>query len=362
MLVNLLRNNLVDLPTNGYLNYYWCSGFAIGFFLVIQVVSGIMLSLFYVANENISFSVVMEDITNSLLIGWLIRYAHVWGVSFIFLIFIIHMGRALYYSSYTKVGLWNVGFVLYLLMMVNAFLGYVLPWHQMSYWAATVLTSVIQSVPYVGNIIYIYIVGGFAVTNLTLVRFFALHVILAFVILGLVVVHLAYLHYNGSNNSLFSSSGYTDVVRFHSYYTNKDLFVVSGGLVLFIFILLYCPNLALDEEGFIAGDPMVTPANIKPEWYFLFFYAMLRSVSSKLGGLIFVIIFLILLWLPTNNSSCVYSVSRQVLFWLFACDLLFLSYLGACPSSFPYVILGQLASTFMILILFCYKFFWINNV
>nr|AFD18238.1 cytochrome b [Pseudorhabdosynochus yangjiangensis] len=362
MLIKIIRNNLVDLPTNAYLNYYWCSGFMIGVFLVIQVVSGIMLSLFYVADENVSFSVVMEDITNGLFINWLIRYSHVWGVSFIFLIFIVHMGRAVYYSSYTKVGVWNVGFILYLLMMVEAFLGYILPWHQMSYWAATVLTSIIQSVPYVGNFIYTHIVGGFAVTNITLVRFFALHVILAFVILGLMIVHLMYLHYNGSNNSLFSSSGYTDVVRFHSYYTSKDLFVLMCMLSFFVFCMFFIPDLVLDEEGFIAGDPMVTPVTIKPEWYFLIYYAMLRSVSSKIGGLVLVIIFLALLWLPSPNSSSIYAVLRQYLFWIFSGFVIMLSYLGACPASFPYIILSQLGSGIILIIIFCYKFFWINKV
>nr|AXR86357.1 cytochrome b [Lamellodiscus spari] len=362
MLIKLFRQNLTDLPTNGYLNYYWCSGFVIGMFLAIQIVSGIFLSLLYVADENLSFGVVMVDLTNGLFINWLIRYSHIWGVSFIFLVFIVHMGRALYYSSYTKVGLWNVGFIIYLMMMVEAFLGYILPWHQMSYWAATVLTSIIQSVPYVGNFLYMFIVGGFAVTNVTLVRFFALHVILAFAILGLAVVHLAYLHHSGSNNSLFLNSGYTDTVRFHSYYSNKDFFVLSFCITLFIFFLFYLPNLVLDEEGFIAADPMVTPVTIKPEWYFLFFYAMLRSVSSKVGGLIFVLTFLILLWLPSNNSSCTYNILRQMLYWCFAGTLLMLSYLGACPSSYPYIILAQLSSILATVAIFLFKIFWQNNV
>nr|UEN67856.1 cytochrome b [Rhabdosynochus viridisi] len=362
MLLTIFRRNLVDLPTNAYLNYYWCSGFMLGSFMVIQIVSGIILSLMYVADENLSFSVVMEDITNGLLINWFIRYFHVWGVSFIFIIFSVHMGRALYYSSYTKIGVWNVGFIIYLLMMVEAFLGYILPWHQMSYWAATVLTSIMQSIPYVGNLLFMYIVGGFAVTNVTLVRFFALHVILAFIIVGFLLLHLMFLHSEGSNNSLFSSSGYTDSVRFHSYYTNKDFFSLCFLVTIFLFIILVSPNLVLDEEGFIAGDPMVTPATIKPEWYFLFYYAMLRSVSSKIGGLILVLVFLLLLWLPTNNSSSVYSISRQYIFWFFVAVLILMSYLGACPASFPFIIISQIGSLLMLILTFCYKYFWQNII
>lgn len=358
MLLKTFRGKLVDLPTNSYLNYYWCSGFVIGMFLAIQIARGIILSLFYVADENMRFGVVMEELTKGLLINWLVRYMHIWGVRFIFLVFIIHMGRALYYSRYTKVGLWKVGFVLYLLMMVEAFLGYILPWHQMSYWAATVLTSIIQRVPYIGEVAYSYIVGGFAVTKVTLVRFFALHVILAFVIVGFVFLHLAYLHFKGSKNRLFLHSGYTDVVRFHSYYSKKDFFVLRAGITLFFFIIFYAPNLALDEEGFIAGDPMVTPTKIKPEWYFLFFYAMLRSVRSKVGGLIFVIFFLFLFWVPTNNSSCVYSIIRQMLFWCIGGTLLLLRYLGACPSTFPYIVLAQIGRILIVVFMFCYKFFW----
>nr|YP_006460023.1 cytochrome b [Tetrancistrum nebulosi]ADN44059.1 cytochrome b [Tetrancistrum nebulosi] len=356
-MLNLLRGNLLDLPTNSSLSYYWCSGFMISGFLVIQLVSGIILSLLYVADVNLSFPCVME-ITNDSMFSWVVRYLHIWGVSFIFILFSVHMGRALYYSSYTKVPLWNVGFILYLLMMVEAFLGYILPWHQMSYWAATVLTSVVQSVPLIGGTLYTFIVGGFSVTNVTLVRVFAAHVVLAFIIVGASIIHLFYLHKVGSNNSLFLPSGYTDVVYFHSYYTNKDLFCLFSLVCLCFILIFVSPDLVLDVESYLQADPLVTPASIKPEWYFLFYYAMLRSVSSKIGGLILVIVFLFMLWLPTNNYSCNYFLARQGLYWVIVTQLLLLSYLGACAPEDPYVIISQVSSFISVFSLILYKGFW----
>nr|QJD07081.1 cytochrome b [Ancyrocephalus mogurndae] len=354
-MLNLFRSNIVDLPTNSSLNYYWCSGFMISGFLALQIVSGILLSLLYVADSNLSFSCVMS-ITNDALFSWVVRYVHIWGVTFIFLVFSIHMGRALYYGSYSKRAVWNVGFVLYLLMMVEAFLGYILPWHQMSYWAATVLTSVVQSVPVVGPLFYTYIVGGFSVTNTTLVRVFAAHVVLALVIVAFSVIHLFYLHKSGSNNSLFAPSGYTDVVAFHGYYTNKDLFCLAALYSVCLALIFYSPDAVIDVEAYLQADSLVTPSAIKPEWYFLFFYAMLRSVSSKIGGLVLVIIFLFVLWLPTKGQSCSYSVIRQVAFWSLASQLILLSYLGACSPESPYVAVSQVSSLLTIVCITVIKF------
>nr|YP_011008461.1 cytochrome b [Dactylogyrus tuba]WCF76305.1 cytochrome b [Dactylogyrus tuba] len=356
-MIKLVRGNLIDLPTNASLNYYWCSGFMISGFLAVQIVSGIILSLLYVADTGLSFPCVME-LTSDSLFSWAVRYAHVWSVSFIFIVFSVHMGRALYYSSYTKVPVWNVGFILYLLMMVEAFLGYILPWHQMSYWAATVLTSVVQSVPLVGEKLYTFIVGGFGVTNVTLMRVFAAHVVLAFVIIGFALIHLFYLHKTGSNNSLFLTNGYSDVVHFHSYYSNKDLYCLLFLYTLCASLVFYSPDLILDVESYLHADPMVTPASIKPEWYFLFYYAMLRSVSSKIGGLVLVVVFLFLLWIPTNNHSCAYHPSRQILFWLIVSQLVLLSYLGACAPEDPYVVVSQVSSFITVCSLLAYKGGW----
>nr|UDU84918.1 cytochrome b [Glypthelmins quieta] len=356
-MLSLVRRNVVDLPTNLSLSYFWCGGFMISCFLVIQVVSGVILSFLYAADSGYSFSCVL-DFTSESLFVWLVRYFHVWGVTFIFVLMFVHMGRSLYYSSYTKLGVWNVGFILYLLMMVEAFLGYVLPWHQMSYWAATVLTSILNSIPVLGGSLYEFIVGGFGVTNATLVRMFSAHVCLAFLILGLSVMHLFYLHKGGSNNPLFVSGGYSDVVLFHSYFTNKDGFILMVLLTLFCGFMLISPDLVLDVESYIEADPMVTPVSIKPEWYFLAFYAMLRSIESKLGGLILVVIFLFILWLPTYNNSCSYYIVRQFVFWCGCALFVLLSYLGACHPEFPYIIISKVSSLLIIFSLVLFKGLW----
>nr|YP_009139756.1 cytochrome b [Ogmocotyle sikae]AKG49753.1 cytochrome b [Ogmocotyle sikae] len=356
-MLSLVRNNVVDLPTNLSLSYFWCSGFMISAFLVFQVVSGVILSFLYVADYNLSFGCVV-DFTNEGLFVWLVRYMHIWGVSFIFVLLFVHMGRALYYSSYSKLGVWNVGFVLYILMMVEAFLGYILPWHQMSYWAATVLTSIVNSVPFVGTSLYSFIVGGFSVTNVTLVRVFSAHVCLAFIIIGLSVVHLFYLHKSGSNNPLFVKGGYSDVVLFHSFFTAKDGFVLMFLLSVVCFFMLFLPDSVLDVESFIEADSLVTPESIKPEWYFLAFYAMLRSISSKIGGLVLVIVFLFVLWLPTHNQSCSYSVLRQYVFWSIVSVFLLLSYLGACHPEYPYVDISKIFSLGLVVLLVMFKALW----
>nr|AYH51352.1 cytochrome b [Alaria americana] len=356
-MVSVVRSNVMDLPTNLSLSYFWCSGFMISSFLMVQVISGVILSLMYVADSFLSFGCVL-DLTMESLFVWFVRYFHIWGVTFIFLLFLAHMGRALYYSSYSKLGVWNVGFVLYLLMMVEAFLGYMLPWHQMSYWAATVLTSIISSIPYFGPSIYKFVVGGFSVTNVTLVRVFSAHVCLAFVMLGFSVIHLFYLHKSGSNNPLFVSNGYSDVVFFHSYFTTKDGYLLVFLLLVCCSFLLYSPDGVLDVESYIEADPLVTPVSMKPEWYFLAFYAMLRSVESKVGGLVLVLLFLLVLWLPTVNSPSPYSVARQFLFWFMVVLFILLSYLGACHPEFPFVIMSKVASLLMVFSVLMYKSLW----
>jgi len=336
-MLRIAKNKVYDLPTNRGLNYYWCRGFVLSGTIIIQIVTGMILSLLYVADQNLRFGVVMGFRKEEISL-WLVRYFHIWGARRIFFIMFIHMGRGLYYGRFQKGFLWRVGFILYLLMMVEAFLGYILPWHQMSYWAATVLTGVVQSVPVVGGVVYKYIVGGFGVTNVTLVRMFAAHVILAFVILGLIIVHLFYLHKQGSNNSLRLKNGYRDSVYFHHYYSIKDLLRVVSFVGLIILGMFLFPDSVLDSEAYLSVDPMTTPVNIKPEWYFLFYYAMLRSIRSKVGGLVLVITFLFIFWLPFSKkkSGSSYRLYYQVKFWLIIRCLVVLSYLGACHPEWPY--------------------------
>nr|AKC58416.1 cytochrome b [Eurytrema pancreaticum] len=357
-MLSLIRSNVFDLPTNISLSYWWCSGFMISGFMVLQIISGMVLSFLYVCGSELSFACVMS-LTNECLYTWLIRYSHIWGVTFIFIFIFVHIGRALYYSSYSKYSVWNVGFLLYLLMMVEAFLGYILPWHQMSYWAATVLTSVIDSIPVVGSSVYRFIVGGFSVGEATLIRVFSAHICLAFLIIGLSVLHLFYLHKEGSNNPLFISLGYGDVVMFHSYFTVKDGFAFVVSLFLYVGFMWLCPDLIVDTEAYIMANPLVTPVSIKPEWYFLPFYAMLRSVESKIGGLLLVLLFLFLLWLPTYNEACCYYDLRQLMFWFIVSSFFLLGYIGACHPEFPYVFVGKVFSLLLILLLAMFKGTWI---
>lgn len=360
-MLSLIRSNVVDLPTKYSLSYYWCSGFMISIFMVVQVLTGVILSFLYVADSELSFHCVM-DLTNDSFFTWCIRYWHIWGVTIIFILFFVHMGRALYYSSYTKKGVWKVGFILYLLTMAEAFLGYILPWHQMSYWAATVLTAIVQSLPVFGPSLYKYVVGGFSVTKVTLVRVFSAHVCLGFVILGLMVIHLFYLHKAGSKNPLFSSFGYGDVVYFHSYFTVKDFFMLVVIRLFFLLFLLYCPDMVVDSEGYLAADVLTTPVRIKPEWYFLIYYAMLRSVDSKIGGLVLVVSLLFFIWVPSFNSSSSYSILRQFVFWSM-CSLFFsLTYLGACHPEYPYLAICKMFSFMIISLMFIFKLFWSARV
>nr|UFQ88442.1 cytochrome b [Rhinebothrium sp. LRP 10407] len=356
-MINLIRSNLVDLPTNYSISYYWCSGFMISAFMVFQIVTGIVLSLLYVADVQLSFQCVM-DLTNDSFFTWCVRYWHIWGVTVLFILFFVHMGRALYYSSYTKKGVWNVGFILYLLTMAEAFMGYVLPWHQMSYWAATVLTSIVQSVPLIGPTLYKYVVGGFSVTNVTLVRVFSAHVCLGFVIVGLMLLHLFYLHKSGSNNPLFLSKGYGDVVFFHSYFTVKDFFCLVVLSFFIVYFLFWSPDLVVDTEGYLEADPLTTPVNIKPEWYFLIYYAMLRSIDSKIGGLVLVLALLFFLWVPTYNHSCCYWYGRQVVFWFLVSMFFSLTYLGACHPEYPYLVVCKMFSLAIVALMFIFKLLW----
>nr|QRV61252.1 cytochrome b [Tanaisia sp. SS-2020] len=353
----LLVLNLFDLPVSVGLNYWWCGGFMLGSFLVAQVASGFVLSCFYSPGVG-SFEAVVGLLGEDLYL-WLVRYFHIWGVTFIFGWLYIHMARSLYYSSYVKKGVWNVGFVLYLIMMVEAFLGYVLPWHQMSYWAATALTSDASSVPFVGGMVYEFVVGGFSVTSLFLSRAYSAHICMGFILLGLSVVHLFYLHDKGSNDPISVGGSYGDAVRFHSFFTFKDGLVLGWSVWFFVGALWYSPDGLTDCAGYLEADPLVTPLSIKPEWYFLIFYAMLRSVDSKVGGLVLVVGFLFLLWLPSCNLSCVYEIARQYAFWFWVSSFFSLTYLGACHPEFPYSGLSLFYSGVVVLLVFLYKVFWV---
>lgn len=356
-MINMLRRNLIDLPTNYSLNYYWCSGFMISAFMVTQIVTGVILSFLYVADATIRFYTVMSASKDSFYV-WCLRYWHMWGVKILFFLFFMHMCRALYYSSYSKRGVWKVGFILYLLLMGEAFTGYILPWHQMSYWAATVLTSVAERLPIFGPTLYKYVVGGFSVTGSTLIRVFSVHVCLGFVMLGLMILHLFYLHKVGRNNPLFSSSSFSDLVFFHSYFRVKDFmcFVFCCGFLMFV--LFYSPDALIDIEAYLEADPMNTPVSIKPEWYFLMFYAILRCIKSKLGGLALIVSFLFFLWVPTYNQSSAYFIGRQLIFWFIISLFVSLVYLGGCHPEYPYLTVCQMFRVLIVAFMFLFKLCW----
>nr|YP_007891019.1 cytochrome b [Echinococcus felidis]ABU46384.1 cytochrome b [Echinococcus felidis]BAN15703.1 cytochrome b [Echinococcus felidis] len=355
-MIVLFRRNLIDLPINYSLNYYWSSGFVLSMFMVLQIITGVLLSFVYVADFMCSFFMVM-NLSNDSFFTWCLRYWHMVGVNVLFILLFFHMGMALYYGSYVKKGVWNVGFMLYLLVMGEAFTGYILPWHQMSYWAATVITSIVDSLPIVGSIIYKYVVGGFSVSGDTLIRVFSVHICLGFIIFGLMVVHLFYLHSSGSSNPLFSFHSFNDLVCFHSYFTVKDFvsFLVICSLV--VFWLFFVPDLLVDIESYLEADYLNTPVSIKPEWYFLAFYAILRCINSKIGGLLLIVSFIFFLWVPTDGSSSVYSMCRQVNFWLIVSLFLSLTYLGGCHPEYPYLIVCQLFSVMMVLMMLIFKLY-----
>nr|BAF56559.1 cytochrome b [Echinococcus canadensis] len=355
-MIVLFRRNLIDLPINYSLNYYWSSGFVLSMFMILQIFTGVLLSFLYVADFMCSFFMVM-NLSNDSFFTWCLRYWHMIGVNVLFILLFFHMGMALYYGSYVKKGVWNVGFVLYLLVMGEAFTGYILPWHQMSYWAATVLTSIVDSLPIVGPIVYKYVVGGFSVSGITLIRVLSVHICLGFVILGLMVVHLFYLHKVGNGNPLFSFYSFNDLVYFHSYFSIKDLvlFLVTCSLV--VFWLFFVPDLLVDIEAYLEADYLNTPVSIKPEWYFLAFYAILRCINSKIGGLLLIVSFVFLLWIPTEGGSSVYSIWRQINFWLIVSLFLSLTYLGSCHPEYPYLVVCQLFSVIMVLMMLVFKLY-----
>lgn len=358
-MISIIRRKLIDLPTKYSLNYYWCSGFVLSAFVVVQILSGVLLSFLYVASGFGSFFVIV-NLTNDSFFTWCLRYWHIWGVTMIFVLLFVHMARALYYSSYMKVGAWNVGFLLYLLMMVEAFTGYVLPWHQMSYWAATVLTSIIYSIPVVGDILFMYIVGGFSIRNDRLTRMFSVHVCLGFIILILMIVHLFYLHLSGSNNPLCCLS-FRDVIYFHSYFTVKDFMVFVVMVLITFCCLLLDPDMLVGIDSYLEAKSMSTPVRIKPEWYFLVFFSMLRCIESKVGGITIILSFLFFLWFPTCNYASTYSLSRQLMFWSIVCLFLVMTYLGSRHPEYPYLDVCRVFSFLSVTFMFIFKLFWVDR-
>jgi len=350
----VVNNHLIDYPSPINLSYAWSFGSLAGMCLVIQLVTGIFLAMHYTPHIDLAFSSV-EHIMRDVNGGWLIRYMHANGASMFFIVVYSHLFRGLYYGSYIspREHLWCSGVVIFLLMMATAFMGYVLPWGQMSFWGATVITNLFSAIPVVGPSIVDWLWGGFCVDNATLNRFFSLHFVLPFLIAGLVIVHLALLHKDGSNNPLGIDSS-SDKISFYPYFYVKDLFSFMCLIVFFSTLLFYYPNLLGHPDNYIPADPMVTPAHIVPEWYFLPFYAILRSIPDKLGGVAAMGgAIVILLFLPFINTSKVRSSTFRpifrICFWFLFADFLLLGWIGQEVVEEPFVLIGQLGTVFYFL-------------
>ena len=339
-LIKILNSTLVDLPSPANLSVNWNYGSLLGLILVIQLITGIVLATRFSGHSDLSFESVIL-IYQDASYGWLLRLVHSTGASFFFLFLYLHIGRGLYYGSYVFPEVWNIGVLVYLILMGTAFLGYVLPWGQMSYWAATVITNLLSAIPYLGGYLVQWVWGGFAVANPTLTRFFALHYLLPFVVVFLVVLHLFYLHLYGSSNPLGITSN-SNKVPFHYYYSVKDTFVFFLFFFIFIVFTLKYGYVFMDAENFIPANPLVTPTHIQPEWYFLFAYAILRSIPNKLGGVAALLLSVVFLFFFTVSSSKLlfsgfnFSPLARLVFWSFVSVFLLLTWLGRCPAEDPY--------------------------
>ncbi len=362
----MLDKEYGTFPTPRNFNYLWNFGALAMFMLITMIASGIFLAMEYTPSTDHAFGSV-ERIMRDVNFGWFLRYLHANGASFFFIVVYVHIFRGMYYGSYKKPRelLWIMGVIILLLMMATAFMGYVLPWGQMSFWGATVITNLFSAIPMVGNSIVTWLIGGFSVDNPTLNRFFALHFLLPFVIIGVVFLHVAALHVSGSNNPLgIEPKSAKDTIPFHPYYTSKDLFGMTVFMIFYSLVVFYFPNALGDPDNYIQANPMQTPAHIVPEWYLLPFYAILRSftmsitipftsivlIDSKLGGVIMmigaIVMILLMPWLDRSPvRSAVFRPLYRIAFWVFVLTCVTLGYIGAQPPEEPFVTIGQIATT-----------------
>lgn len=345
--LKIIRGSLVELPCPSIISWWWGFGSLLGLCLSIQLMTGIFLAIHY-SNDVILAFFSVSHISRDVNYGFILRVCHTNGASIFFIMLYLHVGRGIYYESFYIVHTWIVGVILLLAVIATAFLGYVLPWGQISFWGATVITNLFSAIPIIGNNIVFWLWGGFSVENPTLTRFFTLHFLLPFVVVGLVIVHLLYLHQSGSFNPLGLSSN-KDKITFHPYFSTKDLTGYRILLIVLVLLRFTYPWILGDPENFIQANPLVTPVHIQPEWYFLFAYAILRSIPNKLGGVIAlaaaVLILIIMPFMPlTKFQGISYYPSRKFYFWGLVRIFLLLTWIGACPVEAPYVLIGQILS------------------
>lgn len=344
-ILRIANNALVDLPAPRNISSWWNFGSLLGLCLIIQILTGLFLAIHYTADINLAFNRV-NHICRDVNYGWLLRTLHANGASFFFICIYLHVGRGIYYGSYLYTPTWLVGVIILFLVIGTAFIGYVLPWGQISFWGATVITNLLSAIPYLGIDLVQWVWGGFAVDNATLTRFFTFHFILPFIVLAIVIIHLLFLHETGSNNPIGLNSN-IDKIPFHPYFTFKDIVGFIIITIILIILVLINPYLLGDPDNFIPANPLVTPIHIQPEWYFLFAYAILRSIPNKLGGVIALVLSIaILAILPFYHLSKFQGIQfypiNKIIFWIIVVTVILLTWIGARPVETPYVLVGQI--------------------
>lgn len=346
-LILIIYNSLINLPTPVNISIWWNFGSLLGICLIIQILSGFILTIHYTPNINLAFNRIIH-IIQDVNYGWIIRLIHINGASIFFICIFIHIGRNIYYNSFILIKTWNIGIIIFLTTIGTAFLGYVLPWGQISFWGATVITNLLSAIPYLGITLVNWLWGGFSVDNATLNRFYSLHFIIPFIILIIVLIHLIFLHDSGSTNPIGLRSNYNKI-PFNPYFSIKDRL---GFVIIITILLIIClvnPYIISDPENFNKANSIITPIHIQPEWYFLFAYAILRSIPNKLGGVIALLIsIIILIIIPLNINYKIkgfkfYKIN-QILFWIFISLFIILTWIGARPVERPYIIIGQISS------------------
>jgi quinol-cytochrome oxidoreductase complex cytochrome b subunit len=352
IIINLIYNSVGAYKVSSNLTYFWNFGSLALLGLIIQIISGITLSMHYVPHIDLAFLSV-EHIMRDVNYGWLFRYIHSNGASFFFIVVYIHVFRGLFFGSYMypRHLVWITGVFILLIMILTAFMGYVLPWGQMSFWGATVITNLCSAIPYIGFDVVYWLWGGFSIDNATLNRFFSFHFVFPFLILGLVGLHIIFLHEAKSNNPLGLSNERFDSINFNPYFIIKDIVGVFIALYFFSIFIFFFPNFAGHPDNYIPANPLITPAHIVPEWYFLPFYAILRSIPDKLLGVILMLCsILILILLPflgmSNFSSGKFRPLYRIMFWFFFINSFILGWIGGKPIKYPYFIVGQYATIF----------------
>nr|ABY80863.1 cytochrome b [Lepidophyma smithii]ABY80864.1 cytochrome b [Lepidophyma smithii] len=352
--LKIINNSFIDLPTPSNISAWWNFGSILGMCLVIQIMTGLFLSMHYTADIASAFSSIAH-ICRDVQYGWLIRNIHANGASIFFISIYLHIARGVYFGSYMYKITWNTGVILLLLVMATAFVGYVLPWGQMSFWGATVITNLLSAIPYIGTTMVQWIWGGFSVDNATLTRFFTFHFILPFIIIAAAALHLLFLHETGSNNPTGLNSN-TDKIPFHPFFSYKDLLGAIMISLILLLLALFSPNLLGDPENFTPANPLVTPPHIKPEWYFLFAYAILRSIPNKLGGVLALLAsILVLMLLPLLHTSkqraSTFRPLSQTVLWTILANITILTWIGGQPVEPPFILIGQMSSILYFLLL-----------